>query len=115
MATKAQQAHGMYSYFSKKYKKALGRPYEGNKFRDKWGFQDMIEDLGEEETRNVIDWYFQTARDPDDFSAQDLFKNYDKLHDARLEHLEDMRRILAHMEQTKEKVEEYRRKPRGFN
>jgi hypothetical protein len=115
MATKAQKAHALNSYFAKKYKKTVGRQYEGNTFRDKWGFQDMIDDLGEEDARKVIDWYFQTARDPDDFSAIDLHRNYDRLNDARLEYIEDMQRIFEHMQQTKKKVEEYRRRPRGFN
>lgn len=115
MATKTQQAHGLYSYFAKKYKETVGRPYEGNKFRDKWGFLDMLDDLGEEESKKVIDWYFQTPRTEDEFDAADLHRNYDKLHEARMDHAEDMKRIFEHMEQTKKKVEEYRSRPRGFN
>lgn len=108
MTTKAQKAHALASYFKKKHKEALRLDYRGNAHREKWGFQDMLDDVeSEERARKIIDWFFKTQRR--DYSAQDLFKNYDKILEQMLDDEEDKRNTMELLEATRKKVEEARR------
>ncbi len=112
MATKAQKAYALNSYFAKKYKEARHTEYHGNTHRDKWGFQDMLDDLGEDKSRAVIDWYFGTERG--EYSAQNLFNNYEKIADAMDDYEVEKEKTLSLLEATRRKVEEAR-KQRGLN
>lgn len=112
MATKAQQAYALNSYFGKRYKECLRLDYRGNAHRDKWGFQDMLSDLDEDKARAVIDWFFKTQRK--DYSTQDLFRNYDKILEAMEDYEEEKRHTIELLEATRKKVDEARR-ARGLN
>lgn len=107
MATKAQQAHALASHFAKAYEKQFGRKYKGNTHREKWGFQDMLEDLDMDEAKRVVDWYFGTSRA--EFTAADLHKNYDKLVEAMQDYEEEKKAHDEALERTRRKVEEFRR------
>lgn len=108
MATKSQQAHGLGSYFAKVHKATLGYDYRGNFHREKWGYQDMLEDLGESRSKRVIDWYFKTDRRV--YEPADLHKNYDRLAEAMDDYTADVARQGELMEATRIKVEEYRKR-----
>lgn len=108
MATKNQSAHALATYFNKGFLKKTGREYKGNIFRDKWGYQAMLEDLGEKRSKEVIDWYFQTARD--EFSPLDLHKNYDKLSETLYDYEEEKARRLEALERTKAAVERFKQR-----
>jgi len=112
MATKAQKAYILNSDFAKKYKAARHSEYHGNTHRDKWGFQDMLDDLGEDKSRAVIDWFFDTDRG--DYSAQNLFNNYEKIAEAMEDYEEEKKRTMELLEATRRKVEEARQH-RGLN
>lgn len=114
MATKSQKAHALAAYFAAQYELATGRKYHGNVFRDKWGYQDMLDDLGETTSKKVIDWYFKTSRD--EFTPQDLHRNYDRLYEAMDDHARDMEMRQAALDKTREAVERFRnRGNNGFN
>ena len=48
-----------------------------NKFRDKWGFLDMLEDVGNLRSVEIIEYYFSTPRRG--HPIQYLLYNYDKI------------------------------------
>mgnify|MGYP003295976712 CR=1 FL=1 len=108
MTTRAQQAHALGSYFTKVHQQRLGYAYRGNIHREKWGYQDMIEDLGEKKSKAVIDWYFKTDRRV--YEPADLHRNYDKLLEAMEDHERDTAKQEKAMEATRIRVEEFRKR-----
>jgi hypothetical protein len=102
-----QQIHALISLYLKNYKAKYGRdPLNFNRYRDKWGFQGMIEDLGVERAKEVIDWYF-SARSAG-HSTQYLANNYDKINLRMREREEDEINRKKLMEESRKRVEEWR-------
>ena len=59
------------------YTKKYGCAPEMNRYRDKWGFRGMYEDLGNKQASRVVEYYFKTGRIG--HPLQYLLYNYDKL------------------------------------
>lgn len=91
------------SLFDKKY----GRKPEVNRNRDKWGFADMIDDLGMDRAREVVEWYFETDSN---HSLRGLFSTYDRMSRQMDEDAADKVALAELRLATKSKVEEFRRK-----
>jgi hypothetical protein len=102
--TLAQQANVLITKYVKLYKEFHGDAPVINRYRDKWGFQNMIEDLGKGDAEKVVAYYF-TLTKPHDLN--DLFRNYDELHKNRLADEEDVRRVAKLHEETAKRVKEY--------
>lgn len=60
MSKHFEQAKMLMERFDKTYKERHDKPYKGNRAADKWGFVDMIDDLGASRAAQVIDYYFKT-------------------------------------------------------
>jgi hypothetical protein len=102
-----QQIHALISLYLKNYKSKYGRdPLNFNRYRDKWGFQGMIEDLGVERAKEVIDWYF-SARSAG-HSTNYLLNNYDKINTRMREREEDEIDRQKLLEESRKRVEEWR-------
>jgi hypothetical protein len=108
MATRAQQAHALGSHFNKLHKATLGYDYKGNFHREKWGYQDMLDDLGEKRAKAVIEWYFKTDRRV--YEPSDLHRNYDRLAEAMDDYAADVEHQKQLMEATRIRVEEFRKR-----
>jgi len=85
------------------------RPPEINRFKQKWGFRGMYEDLGIDQARKVITFYMNTGRVG--HSVDHLLYNYERLNKIvnELEKDEEDRRLLRI--ETQKRVEE--REARG--
>lgn len=102
--TQAQKANALISHYVKLYKNKYKKDPSINRNRDKWGFMDMITDLGEQAAYRVIDYYFETARPGHPLPV--LFRNYDHLNKRRLEKIEDAAVRAEIMRRTRLVVEE---------
>jgi hypothetical protein len=60
MSSKAQRGVELAKLFESYYKSHYGVKFKGNLYADKWGFMDMIEDLGWSSAVEVIEYYFKT-------------------------------------------------------
>ena len=104
-----QQTHALISLFLKEYKsKYKKEPLNFNRYRDKWGFQSMAEDLGVDRAKEVITYYFETGKMGHPTSY--LMHNYDKINARMIEREEDIVNRKRLMEESAKRVEEWRAK-----
>lgn len=92
---------GIYqNLFELKYNK---RP-QLNKFREKWAMQDVIDSVGFDKAKSLLEYYFTLEKSG--HPLQFFYYNFDKMDQARIELQKDIetRRLL--MEFTKKMVEE---------
>lgn len=102
----AQQTNALITFYIDQYKQKYGTPPLINRYREKWGFQSMIEDLGQAGARTVIEYYFSTSRYG--HPVQYLLYNYDSMNKVRLEILEDEANRAELRRQTEERVKRWR-------
>lgn len=108
MAVTNAQVHTLVTYFLNAFKKKYDTaPRDFNRFRDKWGFQGMIEDYGMDNAKAIIDYYLSTARNyhPTNY----LLFNYEKLNSAMLERAEDEKKRKQLRAESRRRVEEWRK------
>lgn len=105
MATSMQQAYGLLSLYEKTYNEKYGRKPSLNRHRDKWGFNDMVEDLGYERAQEVVAYYFELKYIG--HPLQDLLRNYDRFSRIMKERAEDEVQRHRIREQTRKRVEEF--------
>lgn len=102
--TQAQKANALISHYVKLYKAKYNKDPVINRNRDKWGFVDMLADLGEQNAYHAVDYYFETKRPGHPLRA--LFSNYDDLHKRRLDKIQDAAKREEIMKRTRQVVEE---------
>lgn len=105
--TANQQAYALITLFEKHYDKHYHRKPEINRHRDKWGFQDMVEDLGYDEAKDIVAYYFELKYIG--HPVQTLLRNYDKFSRVKKERQEDEANRLRLRAETKKRVEEFER------
>lgn len=86
------------------WKEKYGKRYRGNRHADQWGFRDIIDDLGYQGAKNVVEYYFRLASP--DHSRQWLIYNYDKVADTYEQTQKDREERRKIMQQTKESLGE---------
>jgi hypothetical protein len=86
-ATLSKQANALINLYASHYLDKYSSQPTLNRFREKWGFQSMIEDLGYGRAQEVIAYYFKTGRLG--HPVQYLLYNYDKLNIILREIAED--------------------------
>jgi hypothetical protein len=59
------------------YSEKYGKAATINKFREKWGMQDVIESVGFDRAKQLIEYYFTTSKI--NHTLQFFFYNFDKL------------------------------------
>ena len=113
--TLTTQTNALVSLYVKLYKEN----YEGespsgfNRHRDKWGFQSMIEDLGYNRAREVVEYYFETKHILHPVNT--LLYEYDRLDKIMKERAADDKRKARLLEESRARVEEWRKKNSGSN
>jgi len=100
----AKQSHALISLYEKCFEAKYGRKPQINRFRDKWGFQDMVSDLGYGGASEVVEYYFKTAKHGHPLTF--LFQNYDKIHEFMQEKMRDEEKRAELRKQTALRVKE---------
>lgn len=99
-----QDATKLLSYFDGLYEKKYGRKYKGNRYSDSWGFKDIIEDLGMEQARLLVGYYFKLASP--DHSRSWFIYHYNEIYDNLLNGIKDARERQYIREETRRRTEE---------
>ena len=107
-STLTKQANALVTLFIQQYVEKYGKEPTINRFREKWAFQDMIGDLGYENARILIEYYFKTGRAG--HPVQYLLYNYDKLDKIRKEVAEDAIKRAEIRRATEKRVKEWEAK-----
>jgi hypothetical protein len=87
------------------YSQKYGKAPMMNRFKQKWGFRGMYEDLGQAQAKKVINHYFNTGRvgHPIDY----LLYNYEKLNQILIELEQDARKREELRKETEQRVREW--------
>ncbi len=87
------------------YSKQYGKTPVMNRFKQKWGFRAMYEDLGTAQAKRVIEYYFKTGRvgHPIDY----LLYNYEKLNLILIEITQDAKDREELRKETERRVREW--------
>lgn len=100
----ARQPYILISIYEMLYKEKYNRTPKINKYREKWAMQDVIDSIGFDRARNVLEYYFRTNRPG--HPLQHFFFNFDKLDQVMIELDKDKLAREKLRMQTKQMVEE---------
>lgn len=103
--TLAQQANALITKYVKLYTDKHGKAPVINRYRERWGFQSIIEDLGRADANKVVEYYFTYKRA--DHPVQELLRSYDELHKNRLADEKDIQDREKLRIETARRVKEY--------
>jgi hypothetical protein len=90
-------------YFTEAYSQKYGKKPSINKYRDKWGMDDVISDLGYDDTIRTLDFFFRTARA--DHKLNDFYNSYDRLNESRIATEKDKQVRRRLLEETKRRMQ----------
>lgn len=104
-ATLNKYTNELLNLYIVEFKAKYGRAPEMNRFKQKWGFRGMYEDLGMEASKRVINYYFGTSRPghPIDY----LLYNYEKLDKVIREREKDAVERERLRKETEKRVKEW--------
>ena len=101
--TEQQIANSLITLFIETSENKIGRRPIVNRYSLKWGFLDMLSDLGLENAKRVIVYFFDTTRDT--YDPKSLLGSYDELFKAYMEREQDRATRAELRMRTKKKVE----------
>jgi hypothetical protein len=98
------QADNLIDLYMLLYEKANGHPATINRYKARWGFIDMVSDLGDDAVE-VIKYYFKTKAFG--HKPTDLFNKYDQLYTRMREEAEDAENREKLRRETERRVQEW--------
>ena len=105
--TKAQRANALVTFYLGLYTDHYrDKPFGFNRYRDKWGFEAMIDDLGYDLAKDVITYYFTTSRYG--HPTKYLLYNYDVLNKDMRDAAEDEQIRIDLRADSKVRVEQWK-------
>ena len=113
MAT-PKQAHTLTTYYGNKYKEKYGFEAKTNRYKARWGWDAILMDMSEKDTKSLVDYYFTTIS-PNGHDLDWFFYNYDKLAEAKEKSDADAKAQAVIRERTRRATEEWRKKNSGNN
>ena len=93
----------MITLYQSLYKDKYGRVPTINKFREKWAMQDVIDSVGFDRARQLLEYYFTLNKNG--HPLQFFFYNFDKMDSIKVESDKDKEKRKLLLEQTKKLVE----------
>jgi hypothetical protein len=100
----AKLAYGLVSLYCVLYKETYSKTVVVNKYREKWAMQDVIDSVGYDRAKELLEYYFKTSRANHPISW--FFYNFEKLDMALSQMQEDKTRRELIRSKTKLMVEE---------
>jgi hypothetical protein len=86
------------------YKEKYNRVANINKFREKWAMQDVIDSVGFDRAKELMEYYF--ALNKNGHPLQFFFYNFDKMDALKTEIEKDKEKRRLLLEETKKMVEQ---------
>ena len=100
----AKLAYGLVSLYCVLFKEAYKKNAVVNKYREKWAMQDVIDSVGYDRAKELIEYYFKTTKSGHPISW--FFYNFEKLDISLQEKEQDKTRREIIRSKTKLMVEE---------
>ena len=85
------------------YKEKYGKKPRLNKFREKWAMQDVIDSVGYDRAKELLEYYFKTSKSGHPLTF--FFYNFDKIDQLQAEIEKDKKNRERLREATKRLVE----------
>ena len=100
----AKLAYGLVSLYCVLYKEFYNKPVVVNKYREKWAMQDVIDSVGYDRAKELLEYYFKITKSGHPISW--FFFNFEKLDMSLQEKEHDKTRRELIRARTKSMVEE---------
>jgi hypothetical protein len=100
----AKLAHALVSFYVSLYKFTYDREPRINRHREKWAMQDVIDSVGYDKSKELLQYYFKIKKPGHPLTW--FFYNFDKLEEVMEKTQKDKERRAFLLEQTKRMVEE---------
>ena len=104
MASNTKEPYILLAIYQDLYKQRYGKAITLNKFREKWGMQDVIDSVGFDRAIKLLEYYFHTQKSG--HPLQFFFYNFDRMDNAITELDKDKERRRLLLQETKKMVEE---------
>ena len=99
-----KEPYVLISLYQSLYKNKYGQMPKINKFREKWAMQDVIDSVGFDRAKNLLQYYFKLNKSG--HGLQFFFFNFDKMDIMEIEMQKDKEKRRLLLEETKKMVEE---------
>jgi hypothetical protein len=100
----AKQAYALVSLYMSLYKAKYNKQPIVNRYREKWAMQDVIDTVGFERSKELLEYYFKCNKIGHPLSW--FLYNFDRLDEVSVKSKEDKERRKQLREQTKNLVEQ---------
>jgi hypothetical protein len=100
----AKQAYALVSLYIALYKTKYNKQPLVNRYREKWAMQDVIDTVGFERAKELLEYYFRCNRINHPLNW--FLYNFDKLDDVLVKSIADQKLRKELREQTKQLVEQ---------
>ena len=100
----AKQAYALVSLYCSLYKTLYKKPAVVNKYREKWAMNDVVESVGYERAKQLLEYYFKTVKAGHPLNW--FFYNFEKLDVSLKEKQTDKSKRELIRSRTKTLVEE---------
>ncbi len=91
------------AYYEDLYSQKYSRKPKINRFREKWAMQDVIDSVGYDRARELLDYYFRTGKNGHPLNF--FFYNFDRIDQVEKEREKDRINRSRLRQQTKNLVE----------
>ncbi len=91
------------AYYEDLYSQKYSRKPKINRFREKWAMQDVIDSVGYDRARELLDYYFRTGKNGHPLNF--FFYNFDRMDQVEKEREKDRINRSMLRQQTKTLVE----------
>jgi hypothetical protein len=103
VAEKSKEPYVLIGVYEKLYFEKYGKKPRLNKFREKWAMQDVIDSIGYDRARELIEYYFKTSKNGHPLNF--FFYNFDRIDQVESDARKDKANRVMLREQTKKLVE----------
>lgn len=91
------------AYYEDLYSQKYSKKPKINRFREKWAMQDVIDSVGYDRARELLDYYFKTGKSKHPLNF--FFYNFDRMDQVEKEREKDRMNRSRLRQQTKTLVE----------
>lgn len=99
---KRKQAHALISLYVRLYTAKYSKAPQINRYRERWGFEAMIEDLGYERSIEVVEYFLSVATN---HSVQTLLYKYDEISNTMQQNAAARERVEKLRRETQQRME----------
>ena len=103
MAGKSKEPYVLIGLYETLYFQKYNKKPRLNKFREKWAMQDVIDSVGYDRARELLEYYFKTSKSGHPINF--FFYNFDRIDQVESEARRDRANRAMLREQTKKLVE----------